>query len=39
VTRLTGDTPGSLRLMKQFKELEAASKEGEAANRKCQTAR
>jgi tetratricopeptide (TPR) repeat protein len=39
VTRLTGDTPGSLRLMKQFKELEAANKEGEAANRKCQTAR
>ena len=39
VTRLTGDTPGSLKLMSKFKDLEAANKEGEAANRKCQTAR
>jgi tetratricopeptide (TPR) repeat protein len=39
VTRLTGDTPGSLMLMKQFKELEVANKEGEATNRKCQASR
>ena len=39
VTRLSGDMPGSVRLMKQFKELEADNKEGEAASRKCQTAR
>jgi tetratricopeptide (TPR) repeat protein len=39
VTRLTGDTPGSLRLMKQFKELEVANEEGKAPNRECPTAR
>jgi tetratricopeptide (TPR) repeat protein len=39
VTRLTGDTPGSLRLMKQFKELEATNAEGEGPNRECPTAR
>jgi tetratricopeptide (TPR) repeat protein len=39
VTRATGDTPGSLRLLKRFKELEAANKQGETTGRDCGTPR
>jgi tetratricopeptide (TPR) repeat protein len=39
VTRIAGDTPGSLRLIKQFRQLDADNKKGEATSGKCAATR